>query len=157
MSASSASLAVETGCCTATAAGAIRNDDALVSIAGLSASPLEGNSGTTTASFVLTLSGDTTVSHSVAYGVSGAGANPASADDFTSGVLPSGIVTFAIGETSKTISVLVAGDTTVEPDETYAVGLSTPSAGLTMGTATAVGTIRKAVGTLLDKGVVTDA
>lgn len=60
---------------TATVIGTIRNDDATVSITASSANPLEGNSGTTTATFVLTLSGDTTVSHSVSYAVAGAGAN----------------------------------------------------------------------------------
>ena len=40
----------------------------------------------------------------------GSGANPANAADFTGGVLPTGTVSFAAGETSKTITVNVAGD-----------------------------------------------
>ncbi len=36
--------------------------------------------------------------------------------DFIGGVLPSGSLTFAAGETGKTISLPVSGDTAVEPD-----------------------------------------
>ena len=35
-------------------------------------------------------------------------------------------MTFAAGETTKTISVSVSGDTADEPDETFAVNLSAP-------------------------------
>ena len=56
--------------------------------------------------------------------------------------LPSGTVSFAAGETSKTITVNVAGDTIVEPDEGFTVTLSNPATGTTIGTATASGTIR---------------
>src|SRR5205814_1137059 len=62
--------------------------------------------------------------------------------DFTGGVLPSGIVSFAAGETSQVISIDVAGDTLVESNEAFTVKLSNPSAGTVLGTATASGTIR---------------
>src|SRR5262249_13945595 len=52
-----------------------------------------------------------------------------------------GTLTFAPGETSKTIDVSVVGDTTVEPDETMTVGLSSPvNAQIADGSAT--GTIK---------------
>jgi Ca2+-binding RTX toxin-like protein len=70
--------------------------------------------------------------------VSGDGANPATASDFAGGVLPTGTVTFAAGETSKTVTVLVAGDTTVEPNEGFKVTLSDPTGGASI--AGAVGT-----------------
>jgi hypothetical protein len=125
----------------ATTSGTIRNDDASVSIAAVSAPLVEGDSGAKQFSFVLSLTGDSSVSHNVAFLVTGAGANPASGADFVGGVLPSGFVTFAVGETSKTIQISVTGDTVVEPDEAFAVSLSEPSVGLMLGTATAAGTI----------------
>ncbi|MFO1159077.1 MAG: choice-of-anchor L domain-containing protein [Reyranellaceae bacterium] len=126
---------------TASATGTILNDDATVSLAAFAAVQAEGNTGTTAFTFAATLTGDTSIAHTVAYGVTGSGANPANAADFSGGVLPTGIVTFAIGETTKTVTVLVAGDTAVEADEGFAVSLSSPSSGLTMGTPSATGTI----------------
>ena len=60
------------------------------------------------------------------YNVAGFGANPADANDFGGG-LPFGQVIFGIGDTSKTITIPVTGDTLVEPDETFAVTLSNPT------------------------------
>ena len=74
--------------------------------------------------------------------VSGSGTNTAAAGDFVGGVLPSGTVGFAAGETSKLLTIQVAGDTLVEPDEGFTVTLSAPSAGATIAVATATGTIR---------------
>ena len=50
-------------------------------------------------------------------------------------------MSFAAGETSKTITVNVAGDATVEPNENFTVTLSNPSAGTAIGTAAATSTI----------------
>ncbi|MFO1032541.1 MAG: calcium-binding protein, partial [Hyphomicrobiales bacterium] len=50
-------------------------------------------------------------------------------------------VTFAVGETSKSIEVLVLGDKAVEGNEAFAITLSDPSAGLALGTAAASFTI----------------
>ncbi|MDB5465779.1 MAG: exsH, partial [Phenylobacterium sp.] len=100
----------------------------------------EGNSGVTAFSYTLTRTGPTTAASTVNWGVTGSGSNPANAADFQNGVLPSGSVTFAAGETSKVITVNVVGDTTVEPDETFTVTLSGAS-GATLGTSTATGTI----------------
>ena len=69
-------------------------------------------------------------------------ADAASAGDFLDGVLPSESLTFSPGETSKTIVVMVSGDTTVEPDRTFAVALSAPSSGLGIAVPSAVATIR---------------
>jgi hypothetical protein len=52
----------------------------------------------------------------------------------------SGALTFAAGETSKTIAVTLNGDTTFETDEDYSVTLSAPLHA-TLGTATGIGTI----------------
>ncbi|MFO1158611.1 MAG: Calx-beta domain-containing protein [Reyranellaceae bacterium] len=124
-----------------TASGTIRNDDALIAIAAASADKAEGNSGSTAFTFTVTRSGDTSVSHSVSYAVTGAGANPANAADFSGGVLPTGSVSFAAGETSKTVTVNVQGDAVVEQNEGFVVTLSAPTTGATIGTGTASGTI----------------
>jgi parallel beta-helix repeat protein len=82
----------------------------------------EGNSGTTAAVFTLTLSSASVVPASVQW-VTGAGsASPGS--DFQSA---SGTVTFNPGETQKTITVLVNGDTLYEPDESFFVFLFSAS------------------------------
>ncbi|MBV8189150.1 MAG: cellulose binding domain-containing protein, partial [Alphaproteobacteria bacterium] len=52
----------------------------------------------------------------------------------------SGTLTFAAGETSKTITVPVMGETTAKPDETFSVALSAAS-GATIAHGTATGTI----------------
>ena len=133
---------------TATASGTIRNDDtsqasqASLSIAALSADKVEGQSGSTAFTFTVTRGGDTSIATSASWAVTGSGANPAAGSDFVGAVLPSGTVSFAAGETSKTITVNVAGDTVVEPDEGFTVTLSNPAASTTIGTASASGTIR---------------
>ena len=70
----------------------------------------------------------------------GAGASPAHAADFQGGVLPKGALSFGAGETSKVITVNVAGDTTVEGNDGFVVRLSGATGG-TLGTATAAGHI----------------
>ena len=77
----------------------------------------------------------------MSWSLTGGGANPASASDFVGNALPSGTVSFSAGEMSKTITVNVAGDTMVESDEGFTVTLSNPSAGATLGTASASGSL----------------
>src|SRR5262249_53754531 len=103
-----------------------------LSIAAANASLSEGNSGSTAFTFTVTRTGSTTGSST---------ANPAVAADFTGATLPTGTVSFAAGEASKTVTVNVAGDTTVEPNEGFTVTLSSPSAGTVLGTASATGAI----------------
>ena len=123
----------------ASATGTILNDDTLptLAIAATSASKAEGNSGTTPFTFTVTRSGNTGIASSVNWAVAN---GTATAADFTGGVLPTGSVSFAVGETSKTITVNVAGDALVEANETFNVVLS-GAAGATLGTASATGTI----------------
>src|SRR5439155_1192901 len=102
----------------------ILNDDRSLAIAATDATKAEGNSGSTAFTFTVTRSGDTSVATDVNYAVTGSGANSGNAADFTGGVLPSGTVSFAIGEIIKVITINVAGDTTVEPDEGFTVTLS---------------------------------
>ena len=79
----------------------------------------EGNTGSVNAIFTVTLSTASsrpvTVHYATADGTASAG------NDFTAA---SGDVTFAPGQTSKTISVAVRGDRLAEPTETFVVNLS---------------------------------
>ncbi|MBP2295975.1 beta strand repeat-containing protein [Azospirillum rugosum] len=111
-----------------------------LSIAAADASKDEGNAPGTAFTFTLARNGDVAGSSSVAWALTGSGGTAADDADF-GGRLPSGTVTFAPGETSKTITVTVAGDTQEEADEGFTVTLSNP-VGATLGTATANGLIR---------------
>jgi hypothetical protein len=132
----------------ATATGTIVNDDVaatggggstppvvpVVSVAGATVDP-EGDTGSKTASFTVTLSAATTVPVTVKYATADVTATAPADYAATAGTL-----TFTPGQTSKTVGVLVAGDTLVEADETFRVQLSDPGAA-TLGTAQAAGTI----------------
>jgi hypothetical protein len=91
-----------------------------------------------TSVFTVTLSqpaaGATTVAFTTADGSATAANN-----DY---VPTSGTLTFAAGQTSALITVIVKGDQNIEPDETFSVVLSNPGAGTILGAATtAVATI----------------
>ena len=103
-----------------------------VSIAGGS-----GTEGTDTSiGFTVTLDEAATDTVTVDYATSDGTAD--AGDDYTA---KSGTLSFAAGETSKTVSVAIADDTEDESDETFTVALSNAS-GADLGTATATGTIR---------------
>lgn len=71
----------------------------------------EGNRGTTLASFSLTLTRNGFAGFvPFSWSNSGSGANPADASDFPASALPIGSGTFLPGETTKTITVPIAGD-----------------------------------------------
>ncbi|MEQ1903443.1 MAG: S8 family serine peptidase [Pirellulaceae bacterium] len=82
----------------------------------------EGNSGPSTAIFTVTLSAASTSTVTVNFATAdGTATNPS---DYQSS---SGTLTFLAGETTKTVSVTIQGDTAVEPNETFTVGLSAPT------------------------------
>jgi L-fucose mutarotase/ribose pyranase (RbsD/FucU family) len=112
-----------------------------LSIAAVDANKAEGNTGTTAFTFQITRSGDTSIASSVAWAVIGSGSNRANALDFAGDALPSGTVTFAAGETTKTITLQVVADTLFGPDESFAVTLSNPT-NAAIASATASGVIR---------------
>ncbi|ASK94194.1 hemagglutinin [Xanthomonas campestris pv. trichodesmae] len=115
--------------------GTIVNDDAQPALSIDDVSVNEGNSGTTTATFTVSLSaasGQTvTVNYATADGTATAGS------DY---VARSGTLTFAPGVTAQGVAVTVNGDTAVEPNETFSVGLSGAS-NATIARATGTGTI----------------
>lgn len=107
----------------------------VVSIVASNTPLAEGNSGTTPYTFVVSRTGDSTTAFSVNYGVTGTGLNPASATDFLGNVLPSGVLNFAAGQTSQTLTLNVLGDTVVEADEAFSVTLTSAN-GATIGNGT---------------------
>jgi Calx-beta domain len=82
---------------------------------------LEGNSGTTAFGFTVNLSDPSGELVTVNYATANAAAAAAAASDY---LAATGTVTFAPGETSKTITVLANGDRLGEPHETFFVNLS---------------------------------
>jgi predicted extracellular nuclease len=96
----------------------------------------EGNSGTTSFVFTVSRSGGSGA-FSVSYSTATGTATTAGGDyQATSGAL-----SFAAGENSKTVTVLVNGDTTAESDETFFVNLSSPTGGATISDGQGLGTI----------------
>lgn len=101
----------------------------------------EGNSGTTPFVFTVSLTGGTAPAGGVTFNASTADGttNPANApSDYTALVNQAG--TIAAGGTSTTVTVLVNGDTTPEPNETFFVNI-TNVVGATPGTVQGLGTI----------------
>ncbi|HEX8119085.1 MAG TPA: Calx-beta domain-containing protein, partial [Pyrinomonadaceae bacterium] len=102
-----------------TAALNITDNDAVPGVSIGDATVAEGNAGTTNAAFNVTLSaasGKTvTVNYATADGTAAAGS------DY---IAVSGALNFAPGETSKTVTVDINGDTSIESDETFFVNLS---------------------------------
>jgi hypothetical protein len=117
--------------------GTITNDDAAAVVGNISISDVtitEGNSGTRTATF--------TVSHTgtAAFAVDFATANgtaTAGSDYLAAG----GTLNFAAGEATRTVSVTVNGDTSIEPYETFFLNLTNPTNGGTITDAQGLGTI----------------
>jgi hypothetical protein len=120
----------------ATTTVTIVDDDAPPAIGIAPAGVPEGNSGENQMRLPVSLSGSPTsqtitVQYATANGTAEAGT------DYTA---TNGTLTFAPGETSKSIVVPIRGDTVAEPNETLTVTLSNPT-NATLGTAQAVGTI----------------
>lgn len=102
--------------------GSILNDDAVPSLAISDVTVTEGNAGTVSAAFTVSLSaasGQTvTVSYATADGTARAGSDYVAA---------AGNLTVAPWETSKTVTVLVNGDVLNDVNETFTVDLSNPT------------------------------
>ncbi len=81
---------------------------------------MESDSGTTLFSFSVSRDGDISSAASVDWTVTHRETDDT---DFVDGLLPSGTVTFAAGETEQTITIEVVGDSTMENDEAFLVTL----------------------------------
>src|SRR4029079_17887996 len=99
------------------------------------ASAPEGNSGSSTLSFALSLSAASTKSVSVQYTTANGTATAPS--DFASGV---GTVTFSPGQRSQSVGVTVVSDLAIEQDETFTLTLSN-AVNATIANGSATGTI----------------
>jgi large repetitive protein len=99
---------------------------ARLAITALDAARAESDSGSVALTFQVTRTGSDSGIMTVDYRVSGNSGLDAA--DF-GGTLPFGTVTFAAGETVKTITVLATGDGNIEADERFTVTLSNSSAG----------------------------
>ena len=119
-----------------TGTGTIVNDDAAPAFSIGDVSVTEGNSGTVSANFNVTVTSSGAAASTVAYSTA---AGTADGSDFTAG---NGTLTFAVGDLSEMISVPVKGDIFDEEDETFVVTLSNPQG--------AVITDGEATGTILD-------
>ena len=105
-----------------TGVGTIRDDDGLPSLSVGDVTVTEGNAGPTTATFTVSLLPASGQAVSVNYATAdGTATQPG---DYEAA---GGTVNFGIGETTKTVTVNVNGDTSVESNETFFVNLSNPS------------------------------
>jgi hypothetical protein len=106
--------------------GTIVNDDGSTSLPTLSINDVkknEGNSGKTEFKFTVTRSGDTSGTSTVKYSTQ-FGNSQTSANDLT---LKSGTLSFGANEKTKTITILVNGDTHKEVENVFYVNLSNAS------------------------------
>ena len=101
-----------------------------------SVSKKEGNSGTTAFVFTLAVSGSPLSTVTVDW-ATGGGTAPAVTDYAPA----NGTVSFAPGVTTKTVTIQVVGNRIPEPNETFFVNLSNPSANAYLGNTQGVGTI----------------
>src|SRR5205823_2075147 len=116
--------------------GTIVDDDPLPGLSINNVTWTEGNSGTTSYTFMVTLSAASGQAVTVQYATADNTATLADADYQAA----SGTLSFSPGQTSKTITVLVNGDRLVESDESFFVNLMNPFHA-TLGTAQGIGTI----------------
>ena len=124
---------------TATGTGTITDNDGVPTLSIGSPSVLEGNSGSATLTWTVTLSPASGKQVTVNYADAGTG-TATSGTDYTA--ITAGALTFTAGTTSRTFDVSVTGDTDLEPNETILVSLSSPTNAVVSSTAgTGTGTI----------------
>ena len=107
--------------------GSIVNDDTIVipppTLSINDVAVLEGDAGTINAVLTVTLS--TVSAQSVTVVATSADSSALGASDYAA--FPATTLTFAPGETTKTVTVVVNGDTLIELDETFVINLTTPT------------------------------
>ena len=115
--------------------GTILNDDAPPALSIADTAVVEGHSGTRQMVFTVRLSAPAGRSMSVNWAT--ANGTALAGSDY---VAASGVLNFALGETSKTVGVTIKGDLANEPNETLLVNLSNP-VNAVLGDAQGLGTI----------------
>ncbi|HZT45708.1 MAG TPA: Calx-beta domain-containing protein, partial [Gaiellaceae bacterium] len=118
------------------ATGTITNDDAVPTLSINNVTGAEGNSGTTSFTFTVTLSAASGLPVTVDFGT--ADGSAAAPGDYQA---QTGTLAFNPGQTTKTIAVLVNGDTSTEASETFTVALSNPVNATISSTGIGTGTI----------------
>ncbi|HEX8492539.1 MAG TPA: Calx-beta domain-containing protein [Pyrinomonadaceae bacterium] len=101
--------------------GTITDDDSPPSVSVADLTVMEGNAGTLNAIFTIKLSVASGQSLSVNYATANGTAQAGADYQSTTGTL-----TFDAGQTTKTVTVPIVGDTTDEPTETFLLSLSGP-------------------------------
>ena len=99
----------------------IIDDEALPTLSVDDPSVVEGNSGTSTLTFTVTL--NPASGRQVTVAAATVGGTAAAGSDYTA---TNGTLTFPAGATQRTMGVPVLGDTTLETDEVVLLGLSSP-------------------------------
>jgi serralysin len=117
--------------------GTITNDDATAVVGDIAINDVtitEGDSGTKTATFTVSRTGTAAfaIDFATADGTAAAGS------DY---VATSGTLSFAAGQSARTVSVTINGDTSVEPNETFFVNLTNATNGGTILDGQGLGTI----------------
>ena len=126
------------------ATGTIEDDDDASSLSIAAASVLEGDAGTSALTFTVTLSAASAEAVTVDYAT--AAVSAVAGVDYAVAI---GTLSFAPGETEKTITVSVTGDTVEEGDETLALRLSNPQGAVLSGGAA----LLSVTGTIADDDV----
>ncbi len=115
--------------------GTITDDDPLPALAVDNVSVTEGDAGTVDATFTVSLNAPSGRAVNVDYAT--ANGNATAGADYTAAA---GTLVFAAGETTKTVTVTVAGDLLDEADETFTLGLAN-ALNATIADASGLGTI----------------
>ncbi len=131
--------------------GTIVDDDAPPSVSVTDALLIEGNGGTTIASFLISLSAPSGNLITVHYKTTDGSATAA----FDYAAIADTTLTFAPGETTKNVNVSVIGDLNVEANETFTLDLSSPT-NVTIGKGQGIGTIQNDDGATLPTLTIND-
>ncbi|WP_122893440.1 Calx-beta domain-containing protein [Arcobacter peruensis] len=128
---------------TAAVSTEIVNDDATYKIEKLLAEKVEGNSDYVEFTYQVTRTGDLLQSNSVDWSIDSTVSDSVDASDFYNGSIPSGRLDFTSGQTTKTITIQIKGDSVLEADEALKVDLSNPTTGSVLDSSkdTATGTV----------------
>jgi hypothetical protein len=135
---------------TGSATGTILNDDlSFASILPATQALAEGGVGSgANFSFSVQLDQPAAEAQSLFWSVSGTGTNAAAPSDFAAatqdfpeGLFPSGSLSFAPGQTSQSFTLPVLGEALVEPDETFAIQITSASSDVQVSAAVASATI----------------
>lgn len=105
--------------------GTVTDDDLTPALSVNDVTVAEGSSGSTTATFTVSLSNPSAFISSVDWSTVDGSAT--AGVDYASGT---GAVSFAVGQTSRTFAVTVQGDSVDEADETFSVELANPAGSL---------------------------